>query len=153
MLAVVAFFRLHCHIPCIQVAWHDHNPNLSDILLLVPNACTLPLPVLSHKPPTHLHYPLPALRLCAVPPALPSHAFWLPRRVQTFMEMYLARRANLKLLVLLVDSRREPLSADAGVLEYAEDREDRPYKILVVATKVRVIIHSQVPLHVYPYSA
>lgn len=55
---------------------------------------------------------------------------------KTFLELYLARRANLKLLVLLADSRREPLPSDAGVLEYAEDREDRPYKILMVATKV-----------------
>lgn len=67
------------------------------------------------------------------------------------MEMYLARRANLKLLVLLVDSRREPLSADAGVLEYAEDREDRPYKILVVATKVRVFLHNRVQLYEYEW--
>lgn len=50
--------------------------------------------------------------------------------------MYLARRANLKLLILLADSRREPQASDAGVLEYAEDKEDRPYKILLVATKV-----------------
>lgn len=56
---------------------------------------------------------------------------------QTFLEMYLARRSNLKLLVLLADSRREPLASDAGVLEYAEDRENRPYKILMVATKVK----------------
>lgn len=51
--------------------------------------------------------------------------------------MYLERRSNLKLLVLLADSRREPLAADAGVLQYAEDKEDRLYKILMVATKVR----------------
>ena len=58
---------------------------------------------------------------------------------QTFLEMYLARRSNLKLLVLLADSRREPLASDAGVLEYAEDRENRPYKILMVATKVEFV--------------
>lgn len=50
--------------------------------------------------------------------------------------MYLERRSNLKLLILLADSRREPLASDAGVLEYAEDKEDRLYKILMVATKV-----------------
>lgn len=55
---------------------------------------------------------------------------------QKFLGMYLERRSNLKLLILLADSRREPLSADAGVLEYAEDKEDRLYKILLVATKV-----------------
>lgn len=53
--------------------------------------------------------------------------------------MYLERRSNLKLLVLLADSRREPLAADAGVLEYAEDKEDRLYKILLVATKVETL--------------
>ncbi|CAM9429054.1 unnamed protein product [Laminaria digitata] len=60
----------------------------------------------------------------------------MQRTIETFLEMYLARRSNLKLLVLLADSRREPLASDAGVLEYAEDRENRPYKILMVATKV-----------------
>lgn len=54
--------------------------------------------------------------------------------------MYLERRSNLKLLVLLADSRREPLASDAGVLEYAEDKEDRLYQILMVATKVRVLV-------------
>lgn len=72
---------------------------------------------------------------------------------QTFLEMYLARRSNLKLLVLLADSRREPLASDAGVLEYAEDRENRPYKILMVATKVKIrgLIYRTLPFlfHVY----
>lgn len=61
----------------------------------------------------------------------------IPRRTaQTFLEMYLTRRANLKLLVLLADARREPLDLDAEVLQFAQDRADRPYKLLVVATKV-----------------
>ncbi len=64
-----------------------------------------------------------------------AHAPFLPNG-QKFLGMYLERRSNLKLLVLLADSRREPLAADAGVLRYAEDKEDRLYKILLVATKV-----------------
>ena len=60
--------------------------------------------------------------------------------LQKFLGMYLERRSNLKLLILLADSRREPLASDAGVLEYAEDKEDRLYKILMVATKVRSMI-------------
>eukprot|EP00903_Cladosiphon_okamuranus_P013073 g12194.t1 len=58
------------------------------------------------------------------------------RTIEKFLDMYLERRSNLKLLILLADSRREPLASDAGVLEYAEDKEDRLYKILLVATKV-----------------
>eukprot|EP00752_Nemacystus_decipiens_P010986 g9763.t1 len=58
------------------------------------------------------------------------------RTIEKFLGMYLERRSNLKLLILLADSRREPLASDAGVLEYAEDKEDRLYKILLVATKV-----------------
>ena len=51
--------------------------------------------------------------------------------------MYLERRSNLKLLILLTDARREPLSSDAGILEYAQDNDNQQYKVLVVATKVR----------------
>ncbi|CAN0301682.1 unnamed protein product, partial [Hapterophycus canaliculatus] len=57
------------------------------------------------------------------------------RTIEKFLGMYLERRSNLKLLILLADSRREPLASDAGVLEYAENKEDRLYQILLVATK------------------
>lgn len=51
--------------------------------------------------------------------------------------MYLTRRSNLKLLVLLTDARREPLELDAEIIQFVEARVDRPYKLLVVATKAR----------------
>lgn len=35
-----------------------------------------------------------------------------------------------------MDARREPLDLDAEVLGFAENRPDRPYRLLVVATKV-----------------
>ncbi|CAM9517368.1 unnamed protein product [Discosporangium mesarthrocarpum] len=57
------------------------------------------------------------------------------RNVETFLEKYLARRSNLKLLILLVDSRREPLESDLAIAEYVAQGGSR-FKLLVVSTKV-----------------
>lgn len=77
-------------------------------------------------------FPVEHLGLCP----LAARCDALHQIPQKFLGMYLERRSNLKLLILLADSRREPLASDAGVLEYAENKEDRLYKILLVATKV-----------------
>jgi GTP-binding protein len=48
---------------------------------------------------------------------------------------YLYGRDQLKLLVLLVDCRRQPLEADAAILNFAADN-DLGFHVAVVATKV-----------------
>ncbi|KAG5178122.1 P-loop containing nucleoside triphosphate hydrolase protein, partial [Tribonema minus] len=57
------------------------------------------------------------------------------RAIEGFLMQYLERRAQLKLLILLVDARRDALDSDAEILDFAADM-GVGFRVLVVATKV-----------------
>ena len=57
------------------------------------------------------------------------------RSIEGFLMQYLKHRTQLKLLVLLVDSRRDALESDASILDFAADN-GVDYKVVVVATKI-----------------
>ncbi|CAM9508600.1 unnamed protein product [Chrysoparadoxa australica] len=57
------------------------------------------------------------------------------RGIEASLMKYLNNRSNLRLLVLLVDSRREPLEMDESILAFAAGAEVT-FQVLVVATKV-----------------
>jgi GTP-binding protein len=57
------------------------------------------------------------------------------RAISGFLMQYLKHRTQLKLLILLVDSRRDALDIDADILDFAADTNAK-FKVCVVATKV-----------------
>eukprot|EP00953_Heterococcus_sp_UTEX-ZZ885_P024921 13585-Heterococcus_DN1.PRE.2 len=57
------------------------------------------------------------------------------RAISGFLMQYLKHRAQLKLLILLVDSRRDALDIDADILDFTADTNAH-FKVCVVATKV-----------------
>eukprot|EP01041_Mallomonas_annulata_P009790 gene9790-20361_t len=77
---------------------------------------------------------------------LPGYGFakmaqGLQESITDFVRMYLDQRGSLRLAVVLVDIRREPLSSDLAMVQYLQEA-GLPY--LVVATKVDKISANEV---------